>query len=174
MPPAEHEVQVLAVGASAAGLRSSLALSRYGFRHVLVERHRGTAHTPRPHILNQRTVETLRHFGIDDRFHAAATPQESVRINLWVTTLFGKGRATGRRGSVPDRTAEPFAASPCLMSNYPQKVFVPALLQATRPAFFALLRSARRHLETRLAGLAQAVDRANQHWPLSLMLARRS
>ena len=45
MPPAELEVEVLAVGASAAGLTSSLALSRYGFRHVLVERHRGAART---------------------------------------------------------------------------------------------------------------------------------
>jgi 2,4-dichlorophenol 6-monooxygenase len=50
------EVPVLIVGAGPAGLALSAALSRYGVAHLLVERHRGTAHTPRAHIINQRTV----------------------------------------------------------------------------------------------------------------------
>ena len=51
------EVPVLIVGAGPAGLALSVALSRYGVGHLLVERHRDTAHTPRAHIINQRTVE---------------------------------------------------------------------------------------------------------------------
>jgi len=42
------EVPVLIVGAGPAGLALSVALSRYGVGHLVVERHRGTAHTPRP------------------------------------------------------------------------------------------------------------------------------
>src|SRR5260370_16291730 len=81
------EVPVLIVGAGPAGLALSAALSRYGVGHLLVERHRDTAHTPRAHIINQRTVEILRHLGISDRFHAVATPQHLMPTTLWVTTL---------------------------------------------------------------------------------------
>ena len=87
--PQTVEVPVLIVGAGPAGLALSVALSRYGVGHLLVERHRGTAHTPRAHIINQRTVEILRHLGISDRFHAVATPQHLMASNLWVTTLAG-------------------------------------------------------------------------------------
>jgi 2-polyprenyl-6-methoxyphenol hydroxylase-like FAD-dependent oxidoreductase len=62
--PSTVEVPVLIVGAGPAGLALSAALARYGVGHLLVERHRGTAHTPRAHIINQRTVEILRHLGI--------------------------------------------------------------------------------------------------------------
>ena len=53
--PSTVEVPVLIVGAGPAGLALSATLSRYGVGHLLVERHRGTAHTPRAHIINQRT-----------------------------------------------------------------------------------------------------------------------
>ena len=43
--PQTVEVPVLIVGAGPAGLALSVALSRYGVGHLLVERHRGTAHT---------------------------------------------------------------------------------------------------------------------------------
>ena len=46
------EVPVLIVGAGPAGLALSVALSRYGVGHLVVERHRSTAHTPRAHITN--------------------------------------------------------------------------------------------------------------------------
>ena len=87
IPGAETvEVPVLIVGAGPAGLAMSVALSRYGVGHLVVERHRGTAHTPRAHIINQRTVEIFRHLEISDRFHAVATPQHLMANNLWVTS----------------------------------------------------------------------------------------
>jgi len=66
------ETPVLIVGAGPAGLASSLALTKYGVPNVLIERHSGTAHTPRAHIINQRTVEILRDLGVEDRFRAVA------------------------------------------------------------------------------------------------------
>jgi 2,4-dichlorophenol 6-monooxygenase len=127
------EVPVLIVGAGPAGLALSAALSRYGVGHLLVERHRGTAHTPRAHIINQRTVEILRHLGISDRFHAVATPQHLMASNLWVTTLAGQEVARSETwGTSAERAGEYRAASPEPMANCPQTVLEPMLLAAAR------------------------------------------
>src|SRR6202044_4231794 len=127
------EVPVLIVGAGPAGLALSVALSRYGVEHLLVERHRDTAHTPRAHIINQRTVEILRHLGISDRFHAVATPQRLMANNLWVTTLAGLEVARSETwGTSAERAADYQVASPEPMANCPQTVLEPMLLQAAR------------------------------------------
>src|SRR6201994_3786647 len=111
--PQAVEVPVLIVGAGPAGLALSAALSRYGVGHLVVERHRGTAHTPRAHIVNQRTIEILRHLGVEDRFHAVATPQRLMRNNLWVTSLAGREVArTETWGTSPERAGEYESASP--------------------------------------------------------------
>jgi len=102
-------------------------------RHLLVERHRGTAHTPRAHIINQRTVEILRHLGISDRFHAVATPQHLMANNLWVTTLAGLEVARSETwGTSAERAADYRTASPEPMANCPQTVLEPMLLGAAR------------------------------------------
>ena len=127
------EVPVLIVGAGPAGLALSVALSRYGVGHLVVERHRGTAHTPRAHIINQRTVEIFRHLGISDRFHAVATPQHLMASNLWVTTLAGLEVARSETwGTSAERAADYRAASPEPMANCPQTVLEPMLLAAAR------------------------------------------
>ena len=134
-PPFPSETPVLIVGAGPAGLTSSLALARHGVDHVLVERHPGTAHTPRAHIVNQRTVEIMRHLGIEDRFHAVATPQEMMRNNLWVTTLAGQEILRSETWGTSARLAGTYrAASPCPMANCPQTVFEPMLVDAARDA----------------------------------------
>src|SRR5580693_9876324 len=127
------DVPVLIVGAGPAGLALSVALSRYGVGHLLVERHGGTAHTPRAHIINQRTVEILRHLGISDRFHAVATPQHLMADNLWVTTLAGLEVARSETwGTSAERAADYRMASPEPMANCPQTVLEPMLLGAAR------------------------------------------
>ena len=131
--PSTVEVPVLIVGAGPAGLALSAALSRYGVGHLLVERHRGTAHTPRAHIINQRTVEILRHLGISDRFHAVATPQHLMASNLWVTTLAGLEVARSETwGTSAERAGDYRMASPEPMANCPQTVLEPMLLAAAR------------------------------------------
>src|ERR1700683_4526881 len=127
------EVPVLIVGAGPAGLALSAALSRYGVGHLLVERHRGTAHTPRAHIINQRTVEILRHLGISDRFHQVATPQHQMANNLWVTTLVGLEVARSETwGTSAERAADYRTASPEPMADCPQTVLKPMLRAAAR------------------------------------------
>ncbi|MBC8090930.1 MAG: FAD-dependent monooxygenase [Pseudonocardia sp.] len=135
MSTTELTVPVLIVGAGPAGLTSSLALRRYGIEHVLVEQYPATAHTPRAHIVNQRTVEILRHLGIEDRFHAVATPQRMMRNNLWVTSLAGREIARSETwGTAPDRAGDYTAASPAPMANCPQTVLEPLLLDAALEA----------------------------------------
>jgi 2,4-dichlorophenol 6-monooxygenase len=131
--PQAVEVPVLIVGAGPAGLALSVALSRYGVEHLLVERHQGTAHTPRAHIINQRTVEILRHLRVSDRFHAVATPQRLMANNLWVTTLAGLEVARSETwGTSAERAADYRMASPEPMANCPQTVLEPMLLAAAR------------------------------------------
>src|SRR5258708_4248412 len=127
------EVPVLIVGAGPAGLALSVALARYGVGHLVIERHRDTAHTPRAHIINQRTIEIFRHLGISDRFHAVATPQHLMANNLWVTTLAGLEVARSETwGTSAERAADYRTASPEPMANCPQTVLEPMLLAAAR------------------------------------------
>jgi 2,4-dichlorophenol 6-monooxygenase len=131
----EIDVPVLIVGAGPAGLTTALALRQYGIQCLLVEKYSGTAHTPRAHIVNQRTVEIMRHLGVDENLIAVATPPELMRNNLWITTLADPevGRLEAW-GTGHDRAGEYAAASPSPMLNCPQTVLEPLLLDAVRQA----------------------------------------
>ena len=130
---ADTKVPVLIVGAGPAGLAASNLLSRHGVRHLLVEKHPGTAHTPRAHIVNQRTVEIFRHMGLEDRLRAVATPNELMANNVWLTSLAGLEVARLHAwGSSPERAADYRKASPSPMVNCPQTVLEPVLLEAAR------------------------------------------
>ncbi|HEY2704072.1 MAG TPA: FAD-dependent monooxygenase [Candidatus Dormibacteraeota bacterium] len=130
---ADIEVPVLIVGAGPAGLAASNLLSGQGVRHLLVEKHPDTAHTPRAHIVNQRTVEIFRHMGLEERLRAVATPNELMANNVWHTSLAGQEVARLHAwGSSPDRAADYRRASPCPMVNCPQTVLEPVLLEAAR------------------------------------------
>ncbi|WP_217575031.1 FAD-dependent monooxygenase [Streptomyces sp. GbtcB7] len=130
---ADIEVPVLIVGAGPAGLATSKLLSGHGVRHLLVEKYPGTAHTPRAHIVNQRTVEIFRHMGIEDRLLAVATPHELMSNNVWSTSLAGLEVARLQAwGTGPDRAGDYRKASPSPMVNCPQTVLEPVLLDAAR------------------------------------------
>jgi 2,4-dichlorophenol 6-monooxygenase len=135
------EVPVLIVGAGPAGLATALLLSRYGVPNMLVERHSGTAHTPRAHIVNQRTVEIFRHMGIEDELLAAGTPQQLMSNNVWATSLAGLEVARLQTwGTSPERAADYHKASPSPMTNCPQTVLEPILLHAIQEAAVTDLR----------------------------------
>jgi 2,4-dichlorophenol 6-monooxygenase len=129
------EVPVLIVGAGPAGLTLALALARYGVAALTVEKHPSTAHTPRAHIINQRTVEIFRALGISERFHEVAIPQSAMTNNLWYTTLADPEVARSETwGGGPERAGEYFLASPEPMANCAQTVLEPLLLAAAREA----------------------------------------
>ena len=59
------DIPVLISGGGPVGLTASLLLSQHGVRSLLVERHPGTALTPKARGINARTMEVFRQCGID-------------------------------------------------------------------------------------------------------------
>ncbi|HEY2417536.1 MAG TPA: FAD-dependent monooxygenase, partial [Steroidobacteraceae bacterium] len=72
MPEIEQEFPVLVVGGSLVGLTASVLLGSLGVRHLLIERHRGTAIHPRAASFHQRTMEVFRSVGLQQAVEAAA------------------------------------------------------------------------------------------------------
>jgi len=91
MPESEQEVPVLVVGGSLVGLTTSVLLGSHGVRHLLIERHRGTAIHPRAASFHQRTMEIFRSVGLQQAVEAAAE-REFVQNGaiISVDTLNGK------------------------------------------------------------------------------------
>jgi 2-polyprenyl-6-methoxyphenol hydroxylase-like FAD-dependent oxidoreductase len=87
----EQEVPVLVVGGSLVGLTTSALLASQGVRHMLIERHRGTAIHPRAASFHQRTMEIFRGLGLQRAVEAAAE-REFVQNGaiISVDTLSGK------------------------------------------------------------------------------------
>ena len=122
---------VLIVGAGPAGLTASLALSRYGVPHILLDQFAGAAHTPRAHIKNQRTMEIFRDLGIEDAISAVAPNAELMWSNAWITTMSGPEVMRSEAwGAGEDHRERYRQASPCEMKNVAQHIVEPIMAEA--------------------------------------------
>jgi putative polyketide hydroxylase len=97
------DIPVLISGGGPVGLTASLLLSRHGVRSLLVERHPGTALTPKARGINARTMEIFRQCGIDAAIRDAGLAEGRLGLIVWTETLAGKeierrvpGRATAQ------------------------------------------------------------------------------
>ena len=131
--PLPSTVPVLIVGGGAAGLTASMLLSQLGVETLLVERHPGTSHLPKAHILNQPTMEIFREIGIADTVYERGAPHENMSRVAFATSLAGRSPLHGRLighvdawGGGADTPAYE-AASPCRHSNLPQLRLEPIL-----------------------------------------------
>lgn len=79
-PPVRTDV--LVVGAGPTGLTLAAILARDGVDALTITRYPTTAHSPRAHITNQRTMEVFRDLGCEDAVIAAATPNPYMRNNV--------------------------------------------------------------------------------------------
>jgi len=103
------DIPVLISGGGPVGLTASLLLSRHGVRSLLVERHPGTALTPKARGINARTMEIFRQYGIDAAIRDAGLAEGRLGLIVWAESLAGK--EIERR--VPGRaTAKNMAATP--------------------------------------------------------------
>lgn len=139
---------VLIVGAGPAGLTASLLLQRYGIESVTVNRFGWTAHTPRAHYQNQRSLEILRELGLEEPVVAAGLPEALAANVVWTETLAGVEYAR-----IPTYMAARVdayrRASPCPSSNIAQTLLEPIMAKA------ALERGARIRWSHELLALEQ-------------------
>lgn len=101
------DTPVLVSGGGPVGLTASLLLSRHGVRSLLVERHPGTARTPKARGINARTMEIFRQCGIDQAVRAAGLAEGGTGLIVWTETLAGReierripGRAVAKNMAV--------------------------------------------------------------------------
>ena len=126
-------VPVFVVGAGPAGLTTAALLAKYGVEVLAITRYPGTAHSPRAHITNQRTVEVFRDLGIEDRVKALAIPCELMSNNVWATSFAGVELARLQTwGTGEKRKPDYEMASPSQMCNAPQHLLEPVILTAAR------------------------------------------
>src|SRR5215831_16616360 len=84
------DIPVLISGGGPVGLTASLLLSQHGVRSLMVERHPGTALTPKARGINPRTMEVFRQCGIDAAVRAAGLAEGGTGLIVWTETLAGK------------------------------------------------------------------------------------
>ncbi len=119
---------VLVVGAGPAGLSMAALLAAYGVDAVTVTKYAGTAHSPRAHITNQRTMEVFRDLGLEEAVREVATPNELMGNNVWATSFADPEIARLLTwGSGPERRTDYDLASPSAMCNVPQHILEPVL-----------------------------------------------
>lgn len=122
----ELDVPVLIVGGGPAGLTALLELARRGIRGLLVERRAFTAHFPRAHLLNVRTMETFHDVGVAEQIYRESPPEDRWHKCAWYTSLAGPTPLHGRKIGEVDAwgggadAARYATASPRRFANLPQ------------------------------------------------------
>lgn len=81
------EIPVLIVGGGPVGLTTSLLLSHFGIRSLLVEQHPGTSTYPKARLINARTMEIFRQLGIEQAMRDIAIPH--ARNVIYASSLAG-------------------------------------------------------------------------------------
>src|SRR6185295_10152958 len=121
-------VPILIVGAGPTGLSSSILLSRFGIRSLVVERHASTSIHPKATAISTRTMELFRAWGIEPRIRELAMAVDfssSIRANL--------ASAEIERRSLGFPTADEAAAiSPTSPAVLAQDLLEPILLEHAR------------------------------------------
>jgi putative polyketide hydroxylase len=113
------DIPVLISGGGPVGLTASLLLSQHGVRSLLVERHPGTALTPKARGINARTMEIFRQCGIDTAIRDAGLAEGRLGLIVWAETLAGKEieRRVPGRATAKNMTATPVRNCLCAQDD---------------------------------------------------------
>lgn len=84
-----RETPVLIVGGGPVGLAASICLAQHGVGSLLVEQHVTTTDHPKATVVNARTYELFRQWGIEDEVRRGGLPPEKSRFIVWATALSG-------------------------------------------------------------------------------------
>ncbi|MFH8839331.1 FAD-dependent oxidoreductase [Streptomyces sp. NPDC017868] len=83
------EAEVVVVGGGPTGLAAAHFLAGHGIRTVVLEQRPEPSGHPRATVINSRTMELLRHLGIDAEVRAAGVPLQNTARITWCTELAG-------------------------------------------------------------------------------------
>ena len=127
------ETDVLVAGSGPAGASAALFLASYGTPTLMITKYSRLSDSPRAHITNQRTMETMRDMGIEDVLMREATPWEYMGNTTFCTSLAGEelGRIPSW-GTDTARHADYELQSPCTMLDAPQTITEPILVEAAQ------------------------------------------
>ncbi|MFF4561915.1 FAD-dependent oxidoreductase [Streptomyces sp. NPDC001435] len=83
------EADVVVVGAGPTGLAAAHFLAGHGVRTVVLEQRPAPSGHPRATVINSRTMELLRHLGVDAEVRRAGVSLENTARITWCTELAG-------------------------------------------------------------------------------------
>ncbi|MFM9971492.1 MAG: FAD-dependent monooxygenase [Burkholderiales bacterium] len=124
------DTPVLIVGGGPVGLALALDLGWRGVPCTLVERTDGTIQMPKMNVVNVRTMEFCRRWGIADAVRQCPFPDDYPMDVAFVTRV--TGHELGRVERPARRFQKPLDASPANMQVCPQFWFDPILLERAR------------------------------------------
>ncbi|TCB51369.1 2,4-dichlorophenol 6-monooxygenase [Acinetobacter sp. ANC 4779] len=84
------DTDVVVIGTGPAGATTALALATYGISVRFYTQFNGLANSPRAHITNQRAVEVLREFDLEEEAKSRATPWQHMGESMITTSLIGE------------------------------------------------------------------------------------
>ncbi|KAH7324837.1 FAD binding domain-containing protein [Stachybotrys elegans] len=132
------ETDYLIVGAGPSGGAMACFLGQNGLKGIVISRDRGTADTPRAHLVNPFTFECLRDIGLEDEGMRLGITGKTLTGGLrWCRSMVGEeyGR-TPAFGGQPENGADIKLASPCEYADFPQSYMEPVLVKyATHHGF---------------------------------------
>jgi 2-polyprenyl-6-methoxyphenol hydroxylase-like FAD-dependent oxidoreductase len=132
MVNAAHHTPVAIVGGGPVGLATALELARFGVRSTVFERHPGIDDHPRAHVVNARSMELFRIWGITDAVAEWSLPADHARV-VWTTTLAGDELGQIDLTEMePERLMMMLEASPAITVSVAQDRVQAALLDVVR------------------------------------------
>lgn len=150
---ATERYEVIVVGGGPCGLASAIALGRCGVRTLLVEKHPSTSFHPRGHVVNARTMEILRTWGLEEAVRACGIPHDRNQGIAFVRSLAGEMIGEIRTFADPMRNRLSETYGPSAKTSCPQDAFEPVLRDGAEA-----LPSVALSFGTRLQALNQDTD----------------